>query len=242
MTATDSKKRDGFPAFVRQRRDRLGISQSVLAERSTLSLSLISKLEAGTLVTANLSISNAEKLAKALDVPPAVLINRILRNSDERYIFEEDDVHNATTDRALDEWNQRAKYDEQREIQAARIKRWTGFPPGVKHEDIMARIAHLEDEARMRGGVLMTLFHHAAFAAADQKHHTIEDAADLMSALLDDLCFSPVTRTDLLPLTEAALVLIDGVVSLRRAGRPTNLVSIVVECARIGALVRKGLK
>jgi transcriptional regulator with XRE-family HTH domain len=58
------KSRFGFA--VKQRRQELGISQEVLAERAGLHRTYIGDIERGA---RNVSLENIEKLAKALQVP-----------------------------------------------------------------------------------------------------------------------------------------------------------------------------
>ncbi|MBV9923897.1 MAG: helix-turn-helix transcriptional regulator [Acidobacteria bacterium] len=58
------KNRFGFA--IKQRRQKLGISQEALAERAGLHRTYIGDIERGA---RNLSLENIEKLAKALEIP-----------------------------------------------------------------------------------------------------------------------------------------------------------------------------
>lgn len=55
-----------FGLAIKQRRQEIGISQEVLAERAGLHRTYIGDIERGA---RNLSLENSEKLAKALQIP-----------------------------------------------------------------------------------------------------------------------------------------------------------------------------
>ena len=55
-----------FGLAIKQRRQEIGISQEVLAERAGLHRTYIGDIERGA---RNLSLENIEKLAKALEIP-----------------------------------------------------------------------------------------------------------------------------------------------------------------------------
>ena len=61
---------------IKERRTAAGLTQAQLADRATMNIRQIQKIERGDILLENLTLKNAVHLAKALGIAPEQLIDR----------------------------------------------------------------------------------------------------------------------------------------------------------------------